>query len=402
MPNRFSTRRWAAATLLPAVACAGLIVALTSSGASATTPTYLPLTVHSSSLTQGGHDLYWRVTVNKPVTFANLAATNRHLCLQLARKPTSVGVVACLADPHGSPRLAGFYLSPGEVPGGHKIPATISGTGTQTVTASFLPTSLGFGYHARLYWHPVSTGTCTGTGPGPAECATISPGGSLKLHVPKLVGCVAKGPKFIFNGSMKVHDIALTFDDGPWGSPPSIDFVNLLAKYHVPATFFEIGDQISEFDHKGAVERKMLADGDMIGDHTWTHPDMTELSEPAQRSELQRTINKIKQETGFRVCLFRAPYGATDPELLNLVRSMGMTTIQWNDDTRDWSLPGTQAIYQTAISEATNGGIIIQHFGGGPRYETLAAIPEEIHTLRAEGYHFVTVTKMLGYKLIYH
>jgi peptidoglycan/xylan/chitin deacetylase (PgdA/CDA1 family) len=53
------------------------------------------------------------------------------------------------------------------------------------------------------------------------------------------------------------------------------------------------------------------------------------------------------------------------------------------------------------ISEAHNGGIVIQHFGGGPRYETLAAIPEEVATLRSEGYKFVTVTQMLGYKLIY-
>jgi peptidoglycan/xylan/chitin deacetylase (PgdA/CDA1 family) len=90
-----------------------------------------------------------------------------------------------------------------------------------------------------------------------------------RLHVPVLVGCVPAGPSLVYDGSPSLHEIALTFDDGPWSTPPTIDFVNRLAHYHVPGTFFEIGRQIPEFDPTGAVERAMLANGDMIGDHTW-------------------------------------------------------------------------------------------------------------------------------------
>jgi peptidoglycan/xylan/chitin deacetylase (PgdA/CDA1 family) len=206
----------------------------------------------------------------------------------------------------------------------------------------------------------------------------------------------------VFHGPSTVHEIALTFDDGPWPDPPTSDFVNLLAREHVPATFFEIGDQISEYDAHGTVEREMLADGDMIGDHTWSHPDMLTLGVAAQRAELAMAAAAIKHATGgFEPCLFRAPYGDVNPALLSLARSMGFTTIQWDVDPADWKLPGVGAIYQNVVSNANNGAIVIQHFGGGPRYETLAALPHEISTLRSRGYKFVTVTQMLGYRLIY-
>ena len=80
---------------------------------------------------------------------------------------------------------------------------------------------------------------------------------------------------------------------------------------------------------------------------------------------------------------------------------MGFTTIGWNVDPRDWATPGTGAIYSNVVSNARPGAIVIQHDGGGNRSETLAALPHEIDTLRQEGYRFVTITQMLGYRLLY-
>jgi peptidoglycan-N-acetylglucosamine deacetylase len=80
---------------------------------------------------------------------------------------------------------------------------------------------------------------------------------------------------------------------------------------------------------------------------------------------------------------------------------MGFTTIEWNIDPRDWARPGTGAIYSNVVSNARPGAIVIQHDGGGDRSETLAALPEEIATLRARGYQFVTVTRLLGQRLLY-
>jgi peptidoglycan/xylan/chitin deacetylase (PgdA/CDA1 family) len=217
--------------------------------------------------------------------------------------------------------------------------------------------------------------------------------------VPKLVGCVASGPKFVFHGPSKPKRIALAFDDGPWYDTPQ--FLHVLEQKHAVATFFQIGNQISTYGGKnGSLEKRMLRDGDMIGDHTWSHPDVS-AGGPFARTQIQEAANAIKNATGFYPCLFRAPYGATSPALINLVRQMGMTTIQWDIDPRDWSLPGTQAIYQTVVNNAHPGAITEMHDGGGPRYETVAALPHIIDTLRARGYHFVTVAQLLGYRLIY-
>jgi len=73
----------------------------------------------------------------------------------------------------------------------------------------------------------------------------------------------------------------------------------------------------------------------------------------------------------------------------------------WDVDPRDWALPGVNAIYSNVVSHAHDGAIVIQHFGGGPRYQTLAALPREIDALRAKGYKFVTVTQLLGLQLLY-
>ncbi|HEY2653316.1 MAG TPA: polysaccharide deacetylase family protein, partial [Solirubrobacteraceae bacterium] len=169
-----------------------------------------------------------------------------------------------------------------------------------------------------------------------------------------------------------------------------------------PATFFEIGRQIAPYDPGGAVERRMLADGDMIGDHTWSHRDMATLRPGAQRDQLLKAAGAIKHATGgFTPCLWRPPYGATSPSLIALARSLGFLTIMWNIDPRDWALPGVGAIYSNVVDNARNGAIVIQHSGGGPRFQTLAALPQEIDTLRSQGYRFVTVDQLLGLKLVY-
>ena len=110
--------------------------------------------------------------------------------------------------------------------------------------------------------------------------------------------------------------IALTFDDGPWYDTPQ--FLDILERYHVPATFFEIGDQVATYGEGGAIERRMLADGDMIGDHTWNHANVSaggrfaagEISEAAARDQGgDRTVSSP--------CLFRAPVRRRQPGALS-------------------------------------------------------------------------------------
>jgi peptidoglycan/xylan/chitin deacetylase (PgdA/CDA1 family) len=233
-----------------------------------------------------------------------------------------------------------------------------------------------------------------------AAAAGIAWAAGHHRHHRQLVGCVPAGPSLVSHGPQR-REIALTLDDGPSYEPPTISFVRLLARYHVPATFFELGGPLSSEDPTGSLQRLALADGDMIGDHTWSHVDMATLSPREQTYQLEETAHSIARTTGFTPCLWRPPYGDISPQLIAHARALGFITVLWDVDPRDWALPGVGAIVNDVVDDAHDGAIVIEHDGGGPRYETLAALPREITALRARGYQFVTVTKMLGLRLIY-
>jgi peptidoglycan/xylan/chitin deacetylase (PgdA/CDA1 family) len=280
----------------------------------------------------------------------------------------------------------------------HALAGSISKVSPSGLTASFSPAALGLPYKP-IRWQLQSTYRGHGCTPaGVGACAVSYPGAPvlLKLHIPRLVGCVPRGPAFVNSGPTNRRAVALTFDDGPWPDTPQ--FLDVLEREHVPATFFQIGRQLSTYGR--AVDRRMLADGDMIGDHTWNHADVAGGGSFAA-SEISRTAAAIRSLTGFQPCLFRAPGGAVSGGLIAEARRMGFTTIQWNVDPRDWARPGTSAIYANVVDNARNGSIIIQHDGGGDRSETLAALPREISTLRHRGFQFETVTQLLGMRLIY-
>jgi peptidoglycan/xylan/chitin deacetylase (PgdA/CDA1 family) len=343
--------------------------------------------ISSSSLAQDGQQLVWSVTLAGPFSAAGLKHDHRSLCLLIEpRRAPSRSL--CVA-----PGRRGIALLYGAGKKVRKIGATVTRSGPDQMTATFLPSAIGLSY-SSVGWQAMS-GLGTSTVEYPANRAVA------KLHVPQLVGCVPSGSSLVYGGPTNRREIALSFDDGPWGTPPATAFISLLAHYHAPATFFEIGRQIPEYDPTGSVERAMLANGDMIGDHTWSHPDMADLSPAGQTSELEETIAATRHATGFTPCLWRPPYGAISPSLVALARKLGLITVMWNIDPRDWAEPGVGEIEGNVIENARNGGITEMHFGGGPRYETLDALPDIINTLRARGYRFVTLAQMLGLRLIY-
>lgn len=365
-----------------------------------------PFHVRTTSLSQGGRVLYWRLTLHRSFSVTTFKRERRSVCLLIeGPKHDFLSGRACLvpgAHPGDGPRLVFQKMSHGHAEPGRFIGKVRKPSGT-SLTATFTPAEIDHRYRA-LRWQVLSNVAPPACTRSPARCRSLYPSRSelLRLHTPRLVGCVPRGNSLVYSGPSNRKEIALTFDDGPWNDPPTADFLNVLERYHAVATFFEIGDQISTYDPGGALERRMLADGDMVGDHTWTHPDMTGLSASEQTSQLLQTASAIRGAThGFRPCLWRPPYGSQNSALVSLARGLGLLTIQWDVDTVDWSTPGTATIYQRAVDGAHNGAIILQHFGGGPRQETLDAVPEEITTLRGEGYRLVTIPQLLGLHLIY-
>lgn len=221
----------------------------------------------------------------------------------------------------------------------------------------------------------------------PAEAAPARP---FRLLPVRAVGCTGGGAGLVTNGSRDRPVVALTFDDGP--SEYTERFLDVLKEEGVPATFFEIGQ---EMPGREAAMRRILAEGDEIGDHTMNHVELPGYQQIAGAADL------IRRYTHFRPCLFRPPGGAVDSGVVATAGSLGMRTINWDVDPRDWSLPGSGAIYSNIVANARNGSIILMHDGGGPRDETLAALPRVIDALRSRGFRFATVSELLGQRLIY-
>jgi peptidoglycan/xylan/chitin deacetylase (PgdA/CDA1 family) len=384
--------------LLAACLIAPGAVAVAEAGASS--PPAAPLAVTSASLRQDGQQLVWQVQLAHAFAPDDLKRAGRTLCLQLAPLRRGAATRAVCVGSTRDHRHAALYVR--RVTGSglgpaHALSATIARSSSRELSASFTPPAAGLSYES-LRWQvrsTLATPPCTG---GASTCTAAYPArpALARLHTPRLVGCVPSGPSYVTNGSRRRKVVALTFDDGPW--PDTAQFLDILERNHVPATFFQIGEQVSTYGR--SVDMRMLRDGDMIGDHTWNHADVAG-DGPFAAGEIARTRDAIRALTGFTPCLFRAPYGAVSPALIREARSMGFTTIEWDVDPRDWSLPGSGAIYSTVVNNARNGSIILQHDGGGNRSETLAALQGEISTLRHRGFGFVTVTQLLGQRLIY-
>jgi len=228
-----------------------------------------------------------------------------------------------------------------------------------------------------------------------AACRDAAPDrGAFRARLRRLmtVGCRPSGPSYRSGGSPRRRVVALTFDDGPAAITPR--FLRVLENENVPATFFLVGRQIAGHE---ALLNRMLRDGFALGDHTMTHANVAG-GRPSTAREVEGPIGIIRRASGYRPCLFRAPYGAVSRRLIARARALGMASIEWNVDPRDWSRPGTGTIEHRILSETRPGSIIIMHDGGGPRGQTLAALPHIIRALRGRGYHFDTVPHLLGYR----
>jgi peptidoglycan/xylan/chitin deacetylase (PgdA/CDA1 family) len=234
---------------------------------------------------------------------------------------------------------------------------------------------------------------------GAALAAAIPPHrpGKLVSLRYRPVRCNLHGPPIAYRSGAPRKEVALSFDDGPYLLTRA--FVRMLRANHAVATFFMIGEQVNRRYRETL--REELRDGDALGDHTWTHPDLALLSPGAVARQLIGTREVIRRESGYTPCVFRPPYGDYDATTVGVAHGAGLATILWDVDPSDYTRPGVGAIEQRVLAQTTAGSIILSHDGGGPRGETLAAYPKIIATLRARGYRFVTVPQLLGFHTIY-
>lgn len=207
------------------------------------------------------------------------------------------------------------------------------------------------------------------------------------------------------SGAANPKMLALTFDDGPdpqW--TPKV--LSTLEGAHVPATFFVIGENALV---RPELLRRMVADGDEIGNHTYTHPNLANATDSGTSLELNATQRLVEAFTGHSMTLFRAPYfGDAEPTTADELQpalnaqAAGYTIVGLHVDPNDWQNPGTDAIVKQVIdqvhgaSDESSRNVILLHDGGGNRAQTVAALPRIISALQGEGYHFVTASQLVG------
>jgi peptidoglycan/xylan/chitin deacetylase (PgdA/CDA1 family) len=223
-------------------------------------------------------------------------------------------------------------------------------------------------------------------GRGAATCSDRAPRrgeGRTSIKALQRVGCAGVPRGKVFNGPRNRKRVALTFDDGPSTYTPQI--LRILDHHHVHATFFEIGEQVPTYPQ---YTRAILDQGSELGNHTWRHAI-------GSSEGMARTSRVIERASGFRPCMFRPPGGELTSSQVAEAKRLHMAQVIWDVDTRDWSRPGTGAIISRATA-VQPGSIVLMHDGGGPRDQTVAALPHIIANLKSRGYHLVTLTRLLG------
>lgn len=197
--------------------------------------------------------------------------------------------------------------------------------------------------------------------------------------------------RLVLRGSPSTPRIALTFDDGP-----SPDFtrqvLEVLRRYNALATFFCIGLNTTAFPR---TLEEIASDGHEIGNHTWSHPYLPDLSRMEMNAQLEQTGEAIRKVTGSVPTLVRPPYGGRSSRVLRWLAEAGLTTVLWSAETSDWARPGTDVIEAEVAGQAGPGSIVLFHDGGGDRSQTVAALPRILRRLCGQGYQLVPVSQLL-------
>ena len=204
--------------------------------------------------------------------------------------------------------------------------------------------------------------------------------------------------------------VAITFDDGPdpeW-TPKILD---ILKAKQATATFFLIGIQTDKFS---GIAKRINDENHTIGNHTFTHPDVSNISTAYMKVELNLTERLFASLLGVRVTLMRPPYAIDEePDTSDQVRpleipqEMGYITVGNRIDPNDWSNNPRRSAEQITqyvlshlppcrIEDLRCGNIVLLHDGGGNREETVRALPMIIDGIRAKGYEIAPVYELLG------
>lgn len=183
--------------------------------------------------------------------------------------------------------------------------------------------------------------------------------------------------------------VAITLDDGPHGSNTQ-KILDILDAHSARATFFMLGQNV--VNNEGVV-KDVYSRGNEIGIHTWSHPQLTNLSESSIKSQIEQTSDAIYNVTGYRPTLVRPPYGSFNKVVKDTLKDYSL--ILWNIDSLDWKSRDENQIVPLVMNDIQDGDIILLH---DIHSTTVPAVDKIVSELDKQGYQMVTVSELIEAK----
>ena len=194
-------------------------------------------------------------------------------------------------------------------------------------------------------------------------------------YIAKLLHRLPKEQKFV----------AITFDDGPSKLTTPV-ILKTLETYEAKATFFIVGQQAYRNGH---LVDKIIKAGHEIGNHTYSHASLTRQTLPVVLAELQKTQAVLLQHSE-HVQWFRPPYGAYNSKIHGKAAELGLNTVLWSVDSRDWKACKKELLVSRVLKDIKPGSIVLFH---DTKSNTVEALPEILKALKNEHYEFLTMTE---------
>ncbi|HUR75441.1 MAG TPA: polysaccharide deacetylase family protein [Sporichthya sp.] len=186
--------------------------------------------------------------------------------------------------------------------------------------------------------------------------------------------------------------VAITFDDGPGSQTDQL--LAMLRAADALATWFPLGEVVSDSPER---LRAIAEAGHEIGNHSWSHPQLTATSNGQIETQISRTADLIDKLLGTRPTLVRPPYGAINKRVAAELRQLNAPAILWDVDPLDWKYRNSDRVYRSVMSQVRPGSIVLLH---DIHPTTVAAMPRILRALANRGYTFVTVSELFGNRLV--
>jgi peptidoglycan/xylan/chitin deacetylase (PgdA/CDA1 family) len=263
---------------------------------------------------------------------------------------------------------------------GRAVPGPIRDSANHPINGETLPAQLW-----KSFLQSVLRGAPGSPFPAPAHVGRTDVGDAGRLRNPDHVSNarVAQGVQPVVHTAHQGRSLALTFDDGPSEYTPQV--LDILAKYHIKATFCVVGDNVAEHP---ATMRRIVGEGHTLCNHSTHHDDLGGANQQQIAADIATTDTAITAACpGATITYFRAPYGDWGKSA-KIAADLGHTPLGWLVDPEDWARPGTNQIITAVLGQLRNRAVVLLHFGGGDRQQTVDALNVLIPRLLAQGWTF--------------